>query len=148
MRLWPHCLIPVGCLAIVALLAAGQLSPPPGPVSPTMKTLSDLSAEHAALQSAIGGAAGGGGIKRIVHGVIELGASTTGSAPISPAINPDKSLVCVNPAIIVVSSGTPTSLHSRSGCVVELSAEQISLTVDTMSNVQQRKLSYQIIEYY
>lgn len=138
-----------GFLVVTGLLWAGQLSPPSGPVAPTMKSLDDLSAEHAAILAAIGGGSGGagGGVKRVIHGLLDFPAGTyTVSQAISPAINPAKAQVVLDPSVYInVSSATYTAARTG-GCVTELTAEQITVMIDNTSNFT-RKVSYQIIEY-
>jgi len=140
------------CLGLVLWANAGDLNPPAGPVTPTMKTLAQLSAEHAQLAGAIAGISGGGGggVKQIVRGVVELASGVPqSSASFSPEINPSKSVVVLSDAVIVnmVSSFTNT-LGGRSGaCLMELTASSITVRVDETTATGIRRVSYQIIEY-
>jgi hypothetical protein len=140
----------VACLGVVLWAKAGDLNPPAGPVAPTMKTLDQLSAEHAQLASAIAGISGGGGIKQVVHGRIDLASGVfEGEATISPDINPSKSVVTLSDAVIVNTAGTYTNtLGARNGaCLMDLTASVIKVRVDETGASGIRRVSYQIIEY-
>lgn len=130
-----------------AWLGAGQLTPPPGPVAPTMKTLDDLSAEHAAIRASMGG--GSGGIKRIVRGVVSFAAGEREASVTLPAqIVPDKSLVVLECVIYVMGNPSQTATAARAGaCVDALTTDTMNVSIDYQLSVP-RKLAYQIIEYY
>ena len=68
----------------------------PGPVAPTMTTLSEISAQI----SALGSAGGGGTPKRVVRGVIAFAdGECEKTATFSPAIDPAKSVVALSPVV-------------------------------------------------
>ena len=139
-------------LGAVLWAQAGDLNPPAGPVSPTMKTLGQLSAEHAQLASAIAGipGGGGGGVKQVVRGCIELAGGTfEATATFSPEINPSKSVVVLSDSVLKqLVSGTPNQLSVRNGaCLVDLTSTTITVRVDDAPPTTIRQVSYQIIEY-
>ncbi|MGQ9652090.1 MAG: hypothetical protein ACUVXJ_18475 [Phycisphaerae bacterium] len=139
-------------LGAVLWVQAGDLNPPSGPVSPTMKTLDQLSAEHAQLASAIAGipGGGGGGVKQVVRGVIELaGGVFEASATFSPEINPSKSVVVLSDSVVrQLVSGAANQLSNRNGtCLVDLTSTTITVRVDDAPPTTIRQVSYQIIEY-
>lgn len=127
---------------------AGDLTPPAGPVAPTMKTLDQLSAEHAAIQAAI--PAAGGGVSRVVRGVIEFpdGVHEASALIPLPALNPNKCVVLLSDSIYAaLYGGTDTNLRARNGAIVTgLTANQITVQVDSGAGLA-RRVSYQIIEY-
>ena len=125
---------------------AGTLTPPAGPIAPTMKTLDDLSAQI----SGISGGAGGGGIKQVIRGVVTYPLSQEElSQDLSATINPAKSIVLLSPACATDYNATTAAMAGRNGaCVTNLMASQISIRVETSVRVAPMKVSYQIIEYY
>lgn len=127
---------------------AGELTPPAGPVAPTMKTLDQLSAEHAAIQAAL--PAAGGGFSRVVRGVIDFpdGVHEASALIQIPALNPNKCVVLLSDSVYTaLSGGTDTNLRARNGAIVtSLTANQITVLVDSSSGLA-RRVSYQIIEY-
>lgn len=140
------------CLCLVLWAQAGDLNPPAGPVAPTMKTLGQLSAEHAQLASAIAGipGGGGGGVKQVVRGCIELAGGTfEASATFSPEINPAKSVVVLSDSVLkTMLSGSANQLSPRNGaCLVDLTSTTITVRVDDVPPTSIRQVSYQIIEY-
>ncbi|MGB9626226.1 MAG: hypothetical protein ACPMAQ_15340 [Phycisphaerae bacterium] len=137
-------LVAVGIVAAGVLwVHAGSLTPPAGPVAPTMKTLDEISGQIAALPPA--------SIKRIVRGVIAIprGAGTAeGSSTFSPAIDPSRSVVLLSDAVFGEFEGSVDAKLSRNGaCLVSLSSTQITVRVDNLTNVIGVTVSYQIIEY-
>ncbi len=139
------------CLGLVLWANAGDLNPPAGPVTPTMKTLDQLSAEHAQLASAIAGiSGGGGGVKQVVHGCIEFASGTfEASATFSPEINPSKSVAVLSDSVVkTLLNSTMNQLTTRNGaCVVGLTSTTITIRVDDAPPSSVRQVSYQIIEY-
>ncbi|MDM8006243.1 MAG: hypothetical protein QUV05_08875 [Phycisphaerae bacterium] len=139
------------CLGLVLWARAGDLNPPAGPVAPTMKTLDQLSAEHAQLASAVAEMSGGaGGVKQVVHGCIEFdGGVFEASATFSPEINPSKSVVVLGePVLKTYLTSTANPLSPRNGaCLVELTSTTITVRVDDVPPSTIRQVSYQIIEY-
>lgn len=139
------------CLGLVLWARAGDLNPPAGPVAPTMKTLDQLSAEHAQLASAIAGiSVGSGGVKQVVHGCIEFpGSVFEASATFSPEINPSKSVVVLGePVLKTYFTSTTNALSPRNGaCLVDLTSTTITVRVDDVPPSTIRQMSYQIIEY-
>ncbi len=140
------------CLGLVLWARAGDLNPPAGPVAPTMKTLDQLSAEHAQLASAIAaisGGGGGGGVKQVVRGVIELASGVCeGSANFTPEINPSKSMVVLSDAVIVNMADGRNTLAARTGaCLMDLTASSIAIRIDEVALVGIHRVSYPIIEY-
>lgn len=137
-------------LIVAAIVTAGQLSPPAGPVAPTMKSLADLSAEHAAIQAAIGSGGGGGGaIKRVIRGTMTFDSGThEATADIAPPLDPAKSVVLPMTVVYTGTSGSAgTTLHARNGVCAELTEGQLRVFLDAQPSLN-RKLAYQIVEYY
>src|SRR5437867_3744962 len=87
---------PATLLILVALLArAGQLSPPAGAISPTMKTLDEISAQISTIQAGSGAAP----VKRVVRGVIDFNQGDQElSQTFAPAVDPAKSVVTLSNA--------------------------------------------------
>jgi hypothetical protein len=138
-------------LIVAAIVTAGQLSPPAGPVAPTMKSLADLSAEHAAIQAAIGSGGGGGGapIKRVIHGVITFNpGDNEETVSLEPEVVPAKTLVTLSPCVVTLQTvSSPNYWHTRTGACADLQAGSLTVTIDQGSSMT-RKVSYQVIEYY
>lgn len=137
--------VPIAVIVVtgaVLWVRAGSLTPPAGPVAPTMRTLDQISADIAALPSA--------SIKRVTHGYVEYPRDTlVATQTISPAIDPARSIVTLGPT---VATGQPTSfsntMFSRSGaCVVSLTATTITIKVDVVNASFPLAVSYQIVEY-
>jgi len=131
------------CVAIVViggwLATAGTLTPPAGPVAPTMKTLDEISAQISA-----------GRVKQVIRGVI---AFATGqeelSQSFSPTIDPAKSVVTISPSCATDYVTTTAAMAGRTAsCVTNLTSSQITIRVDTSVRLVGAKVSYQIIEYY
>jgi hypothetical protein len=133
--------VPV-CLAIVViggwLATAGTLTPPAGPVAPTMKTLDEISAQI-----------GTGGIKQVIRGVITFAVNQEElSQSFAPTIDPAKSVVTLSPSCATDFNSTTAAMAGRTGsCVTNLTSSQITIRVDTSVRIVGAKVSYQIIEY-
>jgi hypothetical protein len=143
-----------GAILLAALIGiglwvqAGEIQPPPGPVGPTMKTLADLSDEHAAIQAALAGGAGSGSIKQIVRGVIEYVSDEKEREVVLPTqVNPEKCLVLLSDVVMnAYAAPTTNTLAGRNGAaVVSLTQTHITVGVDYQPFL--RRVSYQIIEY-
>ena len=140
-------------LGVVLWAQAGDVNPPPGPVAPTMKTLDQLSGEHAQLASAIAGVGGGGGggVNRVVQGVVDFpsGSLDDVTKTFSPEIDPSKSVVVLSDAVIgSASGGTMNNLTPRNGsCLVALTSSSLTVGIDVGPPTAPRRVSYQIIEY-
>ncbi|GMU22099.1 MAG: hypothetical protein AMXMBFR13_21870 [Phycisphaerae bacterium] len=137
------CALALVVVGTAVWVQAGPLTPPAGPVAPTMKTLNELSDQIAAVQAALPPA----GVKRVIRGVITLNTGETEkSQNFSPSVDPAKSVVLLSEAVIVVVQGAPSSLVARNGAAV-LSLGASSVTVATDPQQSQQRLSYQIVEY-
>jgi len=134
-------------MGIVIWVKAGDLNPPPGPVGPTMKTLDQLSAEHAQLGASIAALQGAiaSPIKQVIRGVISVPAGTyTQSQTFSPPVNPSKCVVILSDAVIPYLFGA--DMYPREGAALDsLSASQITVVVNYIPFAA--KVSYQIVEY-
>lgn len=137
-----------GACAILAGLSVwargGELNPPPGPVAPTMKTLDELSAQISSIQVAAGGAP----IKRVIHGMMTFPlAEREKTQSFSPSVNPAKSVVILSPAVHTGATGGTNALLARNGaCLIELTADSITVAVDAHTQFIQQ-VSFQIVEY-
>ena len=133
------------CLAIVAVggwfATAGTLTPPPGPIAPTMKTLDEISTQISQIPA--------GSIKRVIRGVIPFQIDQEElSQPFNPTIDPTKSVVTLSPTCAGDYLPTTAAMASRTGaCVIDLTSSQITIRVDAVVRVVPLKVSYQIIEY-
>jgi hypothetical protein len=120
---------------------AGSLTPPAGPVAPTMRTLDQISADIASLQAPV---------KRVVRGVITFdkdGAPELSQA-FAPPIDPSKSVVSLSDAVAMDCNLTPAPVIARHGaCLISLTATQITVRVDNNIPITGAKVSYQIVEY-
>jgi len=137
-------LVAAGIVAVAVLwVHAGSLTPPAGPVAPTMKTLDEISGQIAALPPA--------SIKRVIRGVVSIprGSGTAdGSSTFSPAVAPSRSIVLLSAAVFTEFEGSVDAKLTRNGaCLVSLSSTQITVRVDNLTNVVGVAVSYQIIEY-
>jgi len=134
----------VATIGTALYVNAGSLTPPAGPVAPTMKTLDQLSAEIAAIQS-------GGGIKRVVRGVVDIPKDMfEATQAFSPAVDPAKSVVVLSDSVSLTTppSGTDPNWASRQGaCVMSLTSTAITVRADINNANAAVKISYQIIEY-
>ncbi len=130
---------------IALLLHAGPLTPPPGAVSPTMKTLDEISTQISNLEVATGGVP----IKRVVRGVMDVAAGELEkSQTFAPAIDPAKSVVLLSDYCATATlSSTNVFLGRTSACLINLTATQITVRLDASSASMDAKISYQIIEY-
>jgi hypothetical protein len=142
-RFWRSTL-PV-CLVIVAvggwLATAGTLTPPNGPVAPTMKTLDEISTQISQIPA--------GSVKRVIRGVITYTAGQEElSQSFSPAIDPTKSVVTLSPACATDYLATNSAMAARTAaCVTDLTSTQITVRVDTVVRIVGLKVGYQIVEY-
>lgn len=133
------------CLAIVAVggwfATAGTLTPPPGPVAPTMKTLDELSSQISQIPA--------GSIKRVIRGMIPFPLNQEElPQAFSPAIDPTKSVVTLSPTCATDYLPTTAAMAARTGaCVIDLTSSQITVRVDAVVRAVPLKVSYQIIEY-
>lgn len=132
-------------MGVVLWVHAGNLTPPAGPVAPTMKTLEQISNQIAALPG------GSGPIKRILRGTITISKDTdppVGSATFSPAIDPTRSVVLLADPVALDFPTCTNTLAARTGaCLVSLSETQITLRVDKTTSVTGAMASFQIVEY-
>lgn len=139
------------CLGLVLWARAGDLNPPAGPVAPTMKTLDQLSAEHAQLAAAIAAIpGGGGGVKQIIRGVVSVpSGQAEASQSLSATIDPGKSIAVLSDAVITTPySGTQSYVSARNGaCLINLTSTTITIRIDDTAPSGIRQVSYQIIEY-
>jgi hypothetical protein len=139
------------CLGLVLWARAGDLNPPAGPVAPTMKTLDQLSTEHAQLASSIAAIGGGGGIKGIIRGVVTFNDNEWEvSQAFNPAIDPTRSLVVLDNAVMTmnVSTNVTNAAKARNGaCLVNLTSSSITIRIDQTGPIAVHRVSYQIIEY-
>jgi len=156
-------LIAIGFVAVAIggsiWVIAGDLNPPPGPVAPTMKTLSELSAEHVqlagqitAVQSAIA-ALPSSSIKRVVRGVVTYTLDQYElTVSFSPPVDPAKSVVSLSDAVWVWGAYQyAQNVISTSTCLVSLTASTITVRIPPQSllaaNDDNWIVAYQIIEY-
>lgn len=145
---WVAAAFVAGVLTVGVLSRAGDLNPPAGPVAPTMKTLAELSDEHAALSAQMA-ALSPAGLKRVVRGVVTLEIGQyVASKPLGATINPERSIVHLNDAVIVHVDGSfNTNLHIRNASsLVSLTTDEITVRTDLQNGVR-RDIAYQIVEY-
>jgi hypothetical protein len=128
-------------VATALYVNAGSLTPPAGPVAPTMKTLDQLSSEIAAVSA--------GGIKRVVRGVINVAQNQMEeTVSFAPSIDPAKSVVTLDEPVATEAVGAIDILYTRNGaCVMSLQASQLTIRVDLINSKAPVRVSYQIIEY-
>lgn len=125
---------------------AGQLTPPAGPVAPTMKTLDEISAQISAIP---GGGGGGASIKRVLRGVVDLAQGVQeANAALSATIDPARSVVVLSDVCMMQAPVSNNAWTARSGaCVIDLTATQITVRIDACASSVPTKVNYQIIEY-
>ncbi len=118
---------------------AGSLEPYAAP-QPTMVTLDQLSTQIAELSSPV---------KKVVRGVItfEKGQSVELAQTFSPAVDPTRSVVLLNDAIVFNPDSTPDDkwLFRCGACLIDLTDSQITVQVE--EHAADQKVGYQIIEY-
>ncbi len=136
--------IVAACLFVSAGAAlwvyAGNLTPPAGPVTPTMKTLDQLSAQITALQAPV---------KQVVRGVLTFPKDQREvSQTLAAAVNPARSVVMLDNAVATAQPISDPNFVVRNGaCLVSLSGSQITVRVDANIASVGVEVSYQIIEY-
>lgn len=139
----------LGVVGIVIWANAGDLNPPPGPVGPTMKTIDELSAEHAQLAADIAALQGAiaSPIKQVIRGVIIVPMNmNTQSQTFSPPVNPSKCMVILSDAVWDPVAAYYTRDWPRNGAALDsLTASQITVSVE--NGPVPMKVAYQIIEY-
>ncbi len=117
---------------------AGSLEPN-APPQPTMVTLSQLSAQIAALSSPV---------EKVVRGLItfENGNSVEKYQDFSPAVDPNRCVVLLSDSVATTHPTTSDEWIARtSACLVDLTDSQITVRVEP--HPANQKVSYQIIEY-
>ena len=120
---------------------AGDLNPPGGPISPTMLTLEDLSAQLGDLA--------GCRINRVVRGTVEFGAlDRLASADLDPPIDPERSIVRLSAPVLSQLQNQSVALNERP-LVESLTTNSITVRVAEINNVQfvTRYVAYEIVEY-
>jgi len=122
---------------------AGSLEPT-APPSPTMVTLSQLSAKIDALSSPV---------EKVVRGIISLPTSNTSEQAVEAeqtlpvVIDPNRCLALLSDAVASDHSGTATNWMARNGtCLVALTTAKITVRAEGLRTTTQT-VSYQIIQY-
>ena len=118
---------------------AGNLEPN-APPQPTMVTLSQLSAQIAALSSPV---------EKVVRGLITFqnGQPVEQYQDFSPAVDPNRCVVLLSDAVATehTASDYPAWLGRTGACLINLTDSQITVRVE--DHQAEQKVSYQIIEY-
>ena len=117
---------------------AGNLEPN-APPQPTMVTLSQLSAQIAALSSPV---------EKVVRGLITFqnGQPVEQDQVFSPAVDPNRCVVLLSDAVATSHETTEDEWIARtSACLIDLTDSQITVRVEP--HPADQKVSYQIIEY-
>lgn len=117
---------------------AGNLEPN-APPQPTMVTLSQLSAQIAALSSPV---------EKVVRGLITFqnGQPVEQDQDFLPAVDPNRCVVLLSDAVAMSHPTTSDDWISRtSACLIDLTDSQITVRVEP--HPADQKVSYQIIEY-
>jgi len=132
----------IATIGITLYVNAGSLTPPAGPVAPTMRTLDQLSAEIAAIQA-------GGGIKRVIRGVIDVPKDQMEETQtFSPSVDPAKCIVTLSEPVATLAPSSVDVLFLRNGaCVMSLQPSALTVRVDSSNLKSPMKVGYQIIEY-
>ncbi len=117
---------------------AGSLEPN-APPQPTMVTLSQLSAQIAALSSPI---------EKVVRGLIAFqNGGSVEQQDFSPAVDPNRCVVLLSDAVATehTTPDYPDWLGRTGACLIDLTGSQITVRVE--DHQADQKVSYQIIEY-